>query len=69
MSPSPCPDPGQRGTSLIELLSSLAAAAVLVLALLDGVSAATEAWHRQIGGLGSSQFLNWTGRLNASIPF
>ncbi len=52
MSPSPCPDPGQRGTSLIELLSSLAAAAVLVLALLDGVSAATEAWHRQIGGLG-----------------
>jgi len=52
MSPSPCPDPGQRGSSLIELLGALTAAAVLVLALLDGVSAATEAWHRQIGGLG-----------------
>jgi hypothetical protein len=52
MSPLPCPDPGRRGTSLIELLGALTAAAVLVLALLEGVSAATEAWHRQIGCLG-----------------
>lgn len=52
MSPSPCPDRGRRGTSLIELLGALTASAVLVLALLEGVSSASEAWHRQIGGLG-----------------
>lgn len=52
MSPSPCPDRARRGTSLIELLGALTAAAVLVLALLEGVSAATTAWHRQIASLG-----------------
>lgn len=52
MSPSPCPDRAHGGTSLIELLGALTAAAVLVLALLEAVSASTEAWHRQIGGLG-----------------
>lgn len=52
MSPSPCPDRSRRGTSLIELLGALTASAVLVLALLEGVSSASEAWHRQMGGLG-----------------
>jgi hypothetical protein len=52
MSPSRCPDRARRGTSLIELLGAMTAAAVLVVALLEGVSAASEAWHRQIGCLG-----------------
>ncbi len=54
MSPSPFPERGRggTGTSLIELLGALTAAAMLVLALLEGVSAAAEAWNRQIAGLG-----------------
>ena len=52
MSPSPYPDRTRRGTSLIELLAALTAAAVLVLGLLESVGAATEAWQRQIGCLG-----------------
>lgn len=54
MSPSPCPDPIRygTGTSLIELLCALTAAAVLVFALLEAVHAATEAWNRQTDCLG-----------------
>ncbi len=52
MSPLPCPDRVHRGTSLVELLGALTAAAVLVLTLLESVSAATTAWHRQMACLG-----------------
>lgn len=52
MSPLPSLRHSPEGASLVELLAAMTTATLLVLAMLEGVSLASDVWQRQIGHLG-----------------